>query len=66
MWSLHVCGLLPLPLVGLPWVGRVAIVLVEGVGAMEVAATLEVVEEVEDLGEIQDGMIGCPPKLLEL
>ena len=44
-------GLLPLPLVMLPWVGRVAIALVEGVGAMDVAATLEVVEEVEDLGE---------------
>ena len=55
MWSLHVCGLLALLLVGFPWVGRVAVALVEGVGAMDVAETLEVVEEVEeveDLGEI--------------
>ena len=66
MWSLHVCGLLMLPLVGFPWVGWVAIALVEDVGAMDVAGTLEVVEEVEGLGEILDGTFGCPLKLLEL
>ena len=66
MWFLHVCGLLMLLLVVFPWVGRVAIALVEGVGAMDVAGTLELVEEVEDLGEILDGTFGCPLKLLEL
>ena len=58
-WSLHVWGLLELPLVGIPCVVWVATVLVEGVGAMGVAGTLKVVEGVEDLGEKLDGTFGC-------
>ena len=58
--------LLGLPLGGSPCVVRVAAVLVEGVGSMGVAGTLEVVEVVEDLGEKLDGTFGCPLKLLEL
>ena len=34
--------------------------LVEGVGAMGVAGTLEVMEDVEGLGELLDGTFGCP------
>ena len=40
--------------------------LVEGVGAMGVAGTLEVMEEVEGLGVLADGTFGCLPKALEL
>ena len=40
--------------------------LVEGVGAMGVAGTLEVMEDMEGLGELLDGTFGCPPKTLEL
>ena len=43
-----------------------AIALVEGVGPMGVAGTLEVMEVVEDLGEILDGTFGWLLKLLEL
>ena len=40
VWSLHVCMVLGLPLGGSPGAGLVAAVLVEGVGAMDVAGTL--------------------------
>ena len=65
-WSLHVCGLLGLPLVVFVWVELVMVALVEGVGAMGVAGMLEVMEDVEGLGELLDGTFGCPLKLLEL
>ena len=42
------------------------VVLVEGVGAMGVAGTLELMEDVEGLGKLLDGTFGCPPKALEL
>ena len=44
----------------------VAVMLVEGVGPMGVAGTLEVKEVVEDLGEILNGTFGWLLKLLEL
>ena len=66
IWSLHVWVLLGLPLGGSPCVVWVAVVLVEGVGPMGVAGTLEVMEVVEDLGEKLDATFGCLLKLLEL
>ena len=39
MWSLLVLELYGLPLVGFAWVDWVVVVLVEGVGAMDVAGT---------------------------
>ena len=66
VWSVHVWVLLGLLLGGSPFVVWVAVVLVEGVGSMGVAGTLEVVEVVEDVGEKLDGTFGCPLKLLEL
>ena len=42
------------------------VVLVEGVGAMDVAGTLELMADVEGLGELPDGTFGCLPKALEL
>ena len=53
-------------LVGFAWVDWVVVVLMEGVGAMGVAGTLEVMEGVEGLGELLDGTFGCPLKLSEL
>ena len=38
----------------------------EGVGAMDVAGTLELMEDVEGLGELLDVTFGCLPKALEL
>ena len=66
VWSLHVLGLGGLLLVGFAWLGWVVVVLVEGVGAMDVAGTLELMEDVEGLGELPDGTFGCLPKALEL
>ena len=64
--ALHVCRLGGLLLVGFPCVGGLAIVVVEGVGGTGVAGTLEVMEGVEDLGELLDGTFGCSLKLLLL
>ena len=50
MWSLHVCGLLGLPLVVFEWVDWVMFALVEGVGVMGIAGMLEEVVDVEGLG----------------
>ena len=66
VWSLHVCVLMGLLLGGSPGVGLVAAVLVEGVGPMGVAGTLEVVEVEVELDEKLDGTFGCPLKVLEL
>ena len=42
------------------------VVVVEGVKGTGVAGTLEVMEDVEGLGELLDGTFGCPLKLLWL
>ena len=65
-WSLHVCGLGGLLVVEFPCVVRVDVWLVEGVGGLGVAGTLEEMEVVEDLGEILDGTFGWLLKLLLL
>ena len=64
--ALHVCGSGGLPLLGLPCVMGLAIVVVESVGGTGVTGTLEVMEDVEGLGELLDGTFGCPLKLLLL
>ena len=66
VWSLLLLELYGLLLVGFAWVDWVVVVLVEGVGAMSVAGTLEVMEGVEGLGELLDGTFGCLLKPLEL
>ena len=47
-----------MPLIGFACVVWVAVSLVEGVGALGVAGTLNVMEVVEGLGEILDGTFG--------
>ena len=66
VWSLHVCVVMGLPLGGSPGAGLVTAVLVEGVGAMDVAGTLEVVEVEVELEEKLDGTFCCLLKVLEL
>ena len=55
-----------MPLVGFACDVWVVVWLVEGGGALDVAGTLEVLEDVEGLGEILDGTFDWPLKLLEL
>ena len=55
-----------LPLLGFPCVVGFAVVVVEGVGGTGVAGTLEVMKDVEGLGELLDGTFVCPLKLLWL
>ena len=50
---------------GSPGAGLVSAVLLEGVGAMGVAGTLEEVEVVVEVVEKLDGTFGCPLKVLE-
>ena len=66
IWSLHVCVLMGLLLGGSLGAGLVVAVLVEGVGPMGVAGTLEVAEVEVELDEKLDGTFGCPLKVLEL
>ena len=63
MWLVHVWLVLGVGGLGAGWV---AAVCVEGVGAMGVAGTLEVVEVVVDLVENLDGTFGCLPVLSKL
>ena len=63
MWLVHVWLVLVLE-EGAPGAGQVATVLVEGVGAMGVAGTLEVMDVEVGLVENLDGTFGCPLKVL--
>ena len=63
MWLVHVWLVLD---GGSPGAGCVATAWVEGVGAMGVAGTLEVVEVGVELVENLDGTFGCPLKVFEL
>ena len=49
---------------GFPCAERLDAVWMEGVGGTGMAGTLEVVEVVEVVGELLDGTVGCPLKLL--
>ena len=64
VWLVHVWLVLLLVLEGALSAGWVATVWVEGVGAMGVAGTLEVVEVEVGLVENLDGTFGCLLKVL--
>ena len=55
-----------MPLVGFAGVVWVVVWLVEGMGGLGMAGTLEVMKVVEGLGEILYGTFGWPLKLLKL